>query len=123
MKILILEDETYRQDIFAKRLDGTDFTIVFTAEDCISLLEQQKWDILFLDHDLDIEQPIINPGTGYEVACWLESHPDYKPDSIVIHSLNPIGASKMLAALPGAILAPGCFLKLSVVDGKINISL
>jgi CheY-like chemotaxis protein len=100
MKILILEDDMERVEQFHKNLQP--HTLFFTDRtgDAIHLLKTQKWDVLFLDHDLggQVYQE-SGPGTGYEVAGFLEQNPDLMPPNIVIHSLNFPGAEKMAQAL------------------------
>ena len=66
-----------------------------------------------MDHDLGGKIYVESgPGTGYEVACWLED-PENKghvPDHIVLHSLNTVGRKKMNMALPQAVDCPGAWL-------------
>jgi len=110
MNILILEDDHERHKAFIKSLIGANVVIVETATDAIQELSKKVWDYLFLDHDLGGEQMVASgPGTGYEVAVWLEQYPDKQPENIIIHSFNPTGALKMKQALPKAIIRPGCW--------------
>jgi len=110
MNVLVLEDDARRHLAFTRKLIGTNLQIVETAAEAIGLLEERDWDYLFLDHDLGGQQMVESgPGTGYEVAVWLEEHEDRQPPNIVIHSFNPDGAKKMHDALPKAIVAPGCW--------------
>jgi CheY-like chemotaxis protein len=112
-RILILEDDPERHRAFRKRLE--DPVIVTTAAECIRLLETEEWSDLYLDHDLGGQVYVESgPGTGYEVACWLEEHPERKPSRIVLHSLNPAGRAKMKAALPDAYDRPGIWLPMEV---------
>lgn len=108
MKILILEDSDERQRTFRGNLIGHSVEIHATATAVISRLQAEKWDWLFLDHDLGGKTMVPSgPGTGYEVACWLEQHPDRMPWQIVIHSFNNTGAARMKATLPQAHVIPG----------------
>jgi len=110
MNILILEDDTDRHTAFKQRLIGTNIVIVETAEECIQLLDTDLWDMLCLDHDLGGQVFVPSgPGTGYEVACWLEEHPDVMPTEVILHSLNPAGRQKMKQALPNAREVPFCW--------------
>ncbi len=110
LSVLILEDDENRQARFKQTLAGCKISIVETATDAILQLTLNDWDYLFLDHDLGGQQMVESgPGTGYEVAKWLEENPDHKPANIVIHSFNPVGARKMHRALPGSLLHPGCW--------------
>lgn len=66
------------------------WTVVRTARDCFSLLENEQVEVISLDHDLG-----ENVQTGYDVANWIERkvflHPSYKCPDILIHSANPVG--------------------------------
>lgn len=107
VKILILEDDPHRVSQFEKNLSVSMITVTDRAEDAINHLKTQQWDVLYLDHDLGGDQMVESgPGTGYEVAVFLEQNPKYKPKAIVIHSLNVPGSMKMKQVLPEAILKP-----------------
>lgn len=108
--ILILDDDQGRHRAFARALTGNNIVHVETAGDAIRELASRKFDAVFLDHDLggQIDVP-SGPGTGYEVAKWLEEHPDFMPTVVFIHSFNAGGAKNMLAALPNAVWRPGCW--------------
>lgn len=122
MNVLVLEDEAYRQKLFRRALIGTACEIVSTASECIRLLSEKNWDFLFLDHDLDMQQMVPSgPGTGYEVACWLEANPERKPDNVVIHSLNNVGGPRMAQAIPGAVWLPGCWGTIEVREGGLLV--
>ena len=115
MKILILEDDPERQQAFRENNVGVDVVIVDTTAEAIRLLQEQCWDIAFLDHDLGGQIMVASgPGTGYEVATWLEEHPKSMPDIVIVHSFNPGGREKMCAALPKALAIPGVW---GVPDG------
>jgi len=109
--VLILEDMTDRQEIFRKKLQDCTVVIVEEVFRAIQELRDRRWDHLFLDHDLGGKIMVPSgPGTGYEVACWLELHPDKKPrNPTIVHSLNFTGSKNIKRALPEAILAPGCW--------------
>ena len=101
MKILVVEDEEYRRDAFRTKYAGQ-HQIVFTKKpaEAIDLLKQGGFGCLFLDHDLGCKH------SGYDIACWLEEHPEHCPPQIVIHSQNSVGNQKIKAALPQAYLVP-----------------
>ena len=89
------------------KLIGNKLVVVETAQDAIAALEESEFDIAALDHDLGGEEMVESgPGTGYEVACWLEQHPDRQPNIIWIHTLNPVGRQRMAEALPKAEIRP-----------------
>lgn len=103
MRILILEDQEIRQKKFVFNLIGNEVFITASVKECIDHLDRLPWDILFLDHD--IEGPWLcpsGPGTGYEVACWLEQHPERQPKLIFTHSYNVTGVENICRALPKA---------------------
>ncbi len=99
-KILILEDDHERHEAFRLKFKDEDVLIVETAKEAIAHLKLEDFDILFLDHDLGGKVYVESgPGTGYEVACFLEENKGLKPKQIIIHSLNPVGAKKMNQAI------------------------
>ena len=111
MKVLILDDEPYRHKLFRLHLAAEERTHVMTADECIDALREEKWDIVFLDHDLGGMQMVVSMSdtgekTGYQVACFLEEFPIYKPTKVIVHSLNPAGAKNMCAAVYGAVHIP-----------------
>lgn len=86
--------------------DMVDWETVRTAEDAISRLQTTHYDMISLDHDLGEGHT-----SGYAVAAYIEfvAHSDLKrslhpelPNSIFIHSQNPVGVRNIAAALIGA---------------------
>lgn len=110
MRVLVVEDQEYRIRQFVFNLIGCAVEVTKSAKEAIALLDTQQWDCLLLDHDL--EGPVFypsGPGTGYEVACWLEERPDKQPKVIITHSQNPGGAHNICRALPNAMAFPKCW--------------
>lgn len=108
MRILVLEDDPARHKKIRRRLIGNVVVIVETAQEAIDLLRDEDWNLLSLDHDLGGEQMVESgEGTGWEVAKWLENHPERKPKRILLHSYNTPGRENMLACLPDAENCPG----------------
>lgn len=108
--ILILDDSMERHHAFERMLIGNAVVHVCTAKEAIQAMSQRKFDIVLLDHDLGGggELEPSGPGTGYEVACWIRDNPDRRPQTIIVHSFNSVGARNMLAVLPaGASWHPG----------------
>jgi len=100
MYILILENDPERQEMFRQELADHIVHISDTAKNAILGLTVIEWDILFLDHDLGLDNTVdVHGQTGYEVACFLDQYPCYKPKTIVVHSLNIAGATKMVQLL------------------------
>jgi response regulator of citrate/malate metabolism len=63
---------------------------VRTYDEAINALKEEKWDVVYLDHDLGYD-----PKTGYDILCWLEQNLQYLPGKIVIVSMNPSGRERM----------------------------
>ena len=67
----------------------------------IIVLASQKFDVVFLDHDLENHvdgfTDDISRKTGYDVALFIKTvlPLDKRPNQIVIHSMNPVGAFRM----------------------------
>jgi len=103
IKILVLEDNVERIGEFGKNYGGKDRFIVYvtTVKECIEVLESsEKFDIIFLDHDLGGKHMVESgPDTGYEVAEWLRDHPEKLPQIVVVHSLNPAGRANIYHCL------------------------
>lgn len=97
--------------IYRRALIGHDVHFVTTAGEAIQRLEIEEWDVVSLDHDLNGQAYVPSgPGTGYEVACWLEGRPERRPRRILVHSLNDPGRKRITAALPEAVECPGVWM-------------
>jgi len=125
MKILILEDDPNRHKKFREKLweHAEDIRITDDIQECTKLLMSNKWDYLFLDHDLGGEVYVESDGdkpTGYKVAAWLEANQEYMPKNIVLHSLNCVGRTRMKQALPNAEDVPWAWELAYVVEDKIH---
>jgi len=107
MNILILEDSTERQEQFNKNLAGHNVTITDSSKTAIQKLSNEKWDVLFLDHDLGgIVHVPSGENTGYEVAKFLEENKQFIPNYVIVHSVNTVGAKNIIDALPNAVHIP-----------------
>lgn len=67
-------------------------TIARTFDDGLKHLREQKWDVLYLDHDLGEDDEFK---TGYGIMCWLENNQEYLPKNIEFVTSNPIGRMRM----------------------------
>jgi CheY-like chemotaxis protein len=106
-RILIVEDDRERCAWFSQKFSGTRMDITCDAAQAISWLKEHDYNMILLDHDLLEEHYFSNEPdderTGYAVAAWLAQNPDAQRDAtILIHSLNYMGAARMLEALHGA---------------------
>jgi CheY-like chemotaxis protein len=117
MRVLVLDDDETRLKQFRQNLIGHVVECVKTAREAISKLESEKWDCFFTDHDLGGKIFVPSgPGTGYEVAQWLEQNPDKQPKEIYIHSFNAVGAKNIQAVLPNAVIVPGAWAQIKMED-------
>jgi hypothetical protein len=103
MKILVLEDDTYRATFFMERFCDADLFMTEKADVAIEYLENNFFDYIFLDHDLG-----ENNGCGADVAAYLSNNPENPNNetTIVIHSWNVPAAKAMKGKLPRSIFAP-----------------
>ena len=115
MNILILEDNKERCKLFNNLRQEHSVTITEFAHEAIRLLSLNKYDMLFLDHDLGGQEMVPSgPGTGYEVAEFLSNNKQFKPEQIIVHSFNGPGSQNIMKALPEARWIPGIWLKFKI---------
>ena len=105
-KFLVLEDDPNRIAEFKNRfkdlnmLGNVKVEAEFTemADECISLLKTNTYDVIFLDHDLGGETYVDpdNKNTGSEVARFINSSDiDFGNLIVIIHSMNTPAANSM----------------------------
>lgn len=109
MRILFLDDNPQRHDAADECFDGAEVVHAWTYWDAIGLLEDERFDVIYLDHDLnDWESASVITGmygsrelTGLDVARFIarQLRRDMSPGRIVVHSWNPAGASSMVQIL------------------------
>lgn len=112
MRVLVLEDDDQRILWFAQKLFCHRLTFAFTSVDAIDLLNDNSFDLIFLDHDLCEEHynsyiaslssdeewraDKYDHNTGMAVAKFLAENPDKSPSArIIVHTLNPIAQLRM----------------------------
>ena len=101
---LIVEDSSERLKLIAKHFDnfiGKTFDIAYKSSQAISLLKENTYHCIFLDHDLEeehYENEKSYSGTGQEVCRFIVDNKIEVP-RIVIHSLNPVGRDRMMGIL------------------------
>ena len=99
-RILVVEDNEARRNWFAKMFDDCDIDFAIDAEVGKKLMQEIKYNLIFLDHDLGDRSFVDSndQNTGYQVAL-------VKPNSVnrntptIVHSLNPAGAKNILDVL------------------------
>ena len=104
MRVLLLDDDVLRHSWFAKRFKRDTLDVAANASQAIELLSKNRYDVIFLDHDLLPEhyyaEETDDERTGYAVASWLASRPDRQAaSSIVVHTRNADGALRMVELL------------------------
>lgn len=106
MNVLFLDDDKQRIEKFLASLPemntGDTVRCVETASQAMDMLNEQKFDVVFLDHDLDGMHFADSelPNTGFRVARHITgmsfvNHPTF----VVVHSWNHAGVAKMMLQL------------------------
>lgn len=106
-RVLIVEDDEMRCAWFRERLRGRQLDVTCDVRTAISWLTEREYEAVMLDHDLADEHYLSDirddERTGYGVALWLADNPTAQRDAlIIIHSLNYVGAERMLSVLRDA---------------------
>ncbi len=99
--IFLLDDDRRRHRWFSKRFEDDELDITETVEEAKEVLqEQNKYDAIFLDHDLlphHYEGETDDEMTGYAVALWLAENPKIQPAAtIIVHTRNADAAIRMV---------------------------
>lgn len=115
VRVLFLDDDPERQTRFRMNAIGCDLVQVWNYEEAAVALAGDRFDQVFLDHDLSERQavwPALDGGdepyghgerTGLDVAQLVAALPDEKrPSLVIIHSYNPDGARRMHQVLADA---------------------
>jgi len=97
LNIFILEDAPERIEYFKKQFENHNLTIFSIIDDTVYYnLKDNKYDIFFLDHDLESHLLRTTEKNGYDFAYFLTVNNLQSHAIIYIHSMNPIGANNML---------------------------
>ena len=125
MKIFILEDDENRIKVFKRSFIGIDLTMTDLADEAIKRLKTEKYDFIFLDHDLGGEVFVDsqNKNTGSEVAKHI-THTLNKSTMVIIHSFNPSGAKNMFDIMKSykmeCVIAPFLGKDFNLIIGQIQ---
>jgi CheY-like chemotaxis protein len=95
-KIFILEDNHERIEWFKDMFKGNELDITKNAKKAIKQMSKNRYDIIFLDHDLGEEDLAL---TGREVARQMKKRKIARDTPVVLHSKNPHNRRKMLRHL------------------------
>lgn len=98
MKILILEDNPARQEKFRHIFRNQELFISDNVKDALLCCLTNDFKVIFLDHDLGNEVWVDSEeeNTGYQFVKMLVKDRLQKNSLYYVHSMNPIGANKML---------------------------
>lgn len=105
ISIFVLDDDRRRHRWFQKRFKGDQVEIAETVETAKEMLAKNGYDALFLDHDLlphhyESNDHLDFVNTGFEVARWLNEHPDLqRAATIIVHTRNADAAIGMVETL------------------------
>lgn len=98
MRILILEDNQTRIEKFKELFKYHDIYLYSDVESAKEACKCMDFDVLWLDHDLNgkIWEDSSEENSGFQFVKWLVDNGLQKNSLNYIHSMNPIGANKML---------------------------
>lgn len=108
-KILVLDEDQSRHNAFHDLLRGNDVTHVYSYADCVSVLRDTKFDVVFLEHDIgsysnaSIIRSMHNskPLTGTNVVQFMKDEltKEFLPGLVVVHTHNRSGSYRMIEQL------------------------
>ena len=109
MKIFILEDDPRRMEYFNNTFNDYEIIWKKTAKEAIDFLKDNfnDMDYVFLDHDLGGKSFVSSSkeNTGYTVALFIsQNFDDFR--KVIIHTMNPAGATNMKNILPFSQIIP-----------------
>jgi len=104
IRVFLLDDDERRHRWFTMRFKGDFIDIASNVSDALQLLSASSYDAIFLDHDLHPEHynadSTDDERTGYAVAAWLSSNPEFqRASTILVHTRNADGAMRMVGEL------------------------
>lgn len=100
IKVFILEDSLKRIAVFRDIFINNQLIYTASTTAAIEILAKERFDIIFLYHDLNENTLEYSDGTGYQVAHFLAKSDTVNNGSlIVIHTMNPSGGDQMAMVL------------------------
>lgn len=98
---LVLDDDPERRRAFLTKLSDHEVRLAKTASSAIRALDETRFDVAYLDHDLDREGP--NAGTGMDVVRHIAEMPArLRPKEVNVHSHNASKRALMVRLLRAA---------------------
>ena len=100
MKVFVLEDFDERAAVFVRHFVKHELVFCNNAKMAARILDSIKFDLIFLDHDLEDEAFVDSnhPNTGHAVAKAIIGTRN-RSTPVIVHSLNSSGAARMLEVL------------------------
>ena len=104
IRVFLLDDDKRRHRWFTARFKGDLLDIANNVAEAQQFLSAASYDAIFLDHDLHPEhyhaESTDDERTGYAVALWLCSNPEFqRASTILVHTRNADGAMRMVEEL------------------------
>ena len=104
IKVFLLDDDHRRHRWFIKRFEGDELDIAENVEEAKTLLQEDAYDAIFLDHDLLPEhygaETNDDENTGYAIAKWLNKNNKLQnAATIIVHTRNSDGGMRMVEVL------------------------
>ncbi len=99
LSILVVEDDGKRINTFIEFLGHHNLVITNNKYDAIEFLQNQMFDIIYLDNNLGEDN-----GTGRDVAKFIVDL-NYQPE-VIFHSWNIFEFEKIQALIPAVINKP-----------------
>ena len=94
--VLIVEDCAERDAVLRRRFVGYNVTIARSYDEAVAHLQEAYFDVVSLDYDL-------GGANGNDVAMFLAGLPvPRRPHAVIVHSMNPVGAQRILRTLETA---------------------
>ena len=118
MRVLLLEDDYNRVEMFQKRIKElnerntysvpSELVHAETVDKFIEEFQKSVFDLILLDHDLggEIYVDIKRDDTGSGAARWIQkTYGDIHP-VVITHTLNQAGADNILSIINGSFHVP-----------------
>lgn len=106
MRILFLDDNEQRHESQARNCVGHNVDRARNATEAISLMRDNRYDLVMLDHDLggeDSENRMDCDEDGRTVARWMANNAaKFSATTAIVHSLNVNGSTEMVSILRDA---------------------
>lgn len=105
ISVMLLDDDTRRHRWFMKRFAGDSLDIAENVEEAKQLLQECRYDAIFLDHDLLPHHYESNDhddfhNTGYAIAEFLREKSNLqRAATIIVHTRNADAAVRMVEKL------------------------